>query len=142
MKRFVLVAAGTVCVVLAFVGILVPVLPTTPLLLLAAFFYARSSERFHHWLLTNRLFGRYIYNYRHHRGMRLRDKVVTLTLLWLMLGSTILFAETAWWLTLILVSIGAGVTTHIVRIKTLGPASKAEVTADSPLPDSPLPEET
>ncbi|MBN1657047.1 MAG: YbaN family protein [Anaerolineae bacterium] len=129
MLRVLLIVSGTACVALAMVGILVPVLPTTPFLLLAAFLYARSSERFHHWLVTNRVFGRYIHNYRQHRGMLLRDKILTLTLLWLTLGSTILLAETAWWLILLLLTIGAAVTAHIVRIKTLDPQADREARA-------------
>ena len=61
--RVLLLLGGTLCVILAVVGMFVPVLPTTPLLLLAAVCYARSSERFYRWLLTNRWCGPYIRNY-------------------------------------------------------------------------------
>jgi len=65
-SRLLLVVGGTLCVALAMLGVFVPLLPTTPFLLLAAFLYARSSERFHTWLLTNRLVGGYIRRYQEH----------------------------------------------------------------------------
>ena len=55
--RFVWAFLGLVCVGLAIVGIVLPLLPTVPFLLLAAFFFARSSERLHYWLLSHRTFG-------------------------------------------------------------------------------------
>ena len=64
-----MIILGTVCVFMGFIGIFIPVLPTTPFLLLAAYLYGRSSERFLNWLVTNRLFGRYIDNYRSGRGI-------------------------------------------------------------------------
>jgi len=140
LARVLLIASGTLCVGLAAVGILVPVLPTTPLLLLAAFLYARSSERFHRWLTTNRVFGRYIDNYRRHRGMLLRDKILTLTLLWLTLGASIVLAQAAWWVTLLLAAVGTGVTAHIVRIKTLIPEAGAGTTSRSCVPGETQPD--
>ena len=68
----------------------VPVLPTTPFLLLAAICYARSSERFYHWLLNNRWFGEYLKNYREGRGIPLREKTLTVLALWLTIGFTTL----------------------------------------------------
>jgi len=73
-------------VALAVLGLFLPVLPTTPFLLLAAVCYARSSERFYHWLMTNRWFGEYIRNYREGRGIPLKQKVLTISLLWVTIG--------------------------------------------------------
>ena len=81
MTRILLIACGTLCVALAVLGLFLPVLPTTPLLLLAAVCYARSSERFYHWLMTNRWFGAYIRNYREGRGIPLWHKVLAISLL-------------------------------------------------------------
>lgn len=126
MTRILLILGGSISVALGIAGILVPVLPTTPFLLLAAFCYARSSERFHQWLLTRPWFGQYIYNYRHRRGILFRDKVVTLVVLWLTLGVTVVYAEPAWWVQLSLAVVGLGVTTHVVRLNTLERIARPE----------------
>jgi uncharacterized protein len=116
--KFTYILLGIICVVLAFLGIFLPVLPTTPFLLLAAFFFARSSDRFLHWLLTNRWFGPYIRNYREGKGMSARNKAFTLTMLWLSIGVTVIFAIDILWLRLLLIGIASGVTFHLARINT------------------------
>ena len=124
--RLLLLIIGTLSVALGILGIFLPILPTTPFLLLAAYCYARSSERFYQWLLTNRWFGEYIRNYREGRGMPLRDKIVTLTVLWLTIGFAVAFAVSAWWGRLILVGIASGVTIHIIRLKTQNAAAGSQ----------------
>lgn len=112
---------GTLCVALAILGMILPVLPTTPFLLLAAFCYARSSERFYRWLMTNRWFGAYIRNYREGRGIPLKQKVLTIVLLWLSIGYAALFVVSLWWGKIILLGIAGGVTFHLVTTKTFKP---------------------
>ena len=125
LKQALLIAAGTICVVLAIFGIVLPVLPTTPFLLLAAICYERSSPRFHNWLLTNRWFGSYIKNYRGGKGIPLRQKVITLAILWATMVAGIVFAQLNWWISLLLLGIAVGVTIHLARIKTAKPDEKA-----------------
>jgi len=117
--RILLVIAGTVCVGLGIVGIFVPVLPTTPFLLLAAACYARSSQRLHSWLLNNKWFGSYIRNYLERKGITLRAKIITLSLLWITIGVSIAFAVETLALKLILVIIAIGVSIHILSLRTL-----------------------
>jgi hypothetical protein len=124
------VAVGTLAVALGVIGIFIPILPTTPFLLLAAFCYARSSERFYRWLLTNRWFGAYLTNYREGRGMALRDKLLTLTALWLAIGSSIAFAVPSPWGKAALTLIALAVTVHLAGIKTL--RSSAAQRAENP----------
>ncbi len=119
--RILLIAAGSVFVVLGVLGMFVPLLPTTVFLLLAAWCYARSSERFHAWLLRNRLFGEYIRNYREGRGMRVREKAVTLGVLWASIGYSVVFADFRFWIDLILLAVAAGVTIHILTLRTYRP---------------------
>ena len=133
--RPLLIASGTICVILGILGILVPVLPTTPFLLLAAFFYARSSERFHQWLLGNHWFGQYIRNYQQGRGIALQDKIIALVALWLALTCTVLIIAPAWWVKLLLLSIGIGVTIHLLRINTLPPESGIQMRTSSRSPE-------
>jgi uncharacterized membrane protein YbaN (DUF454 family) len=111
-----LIAAGSVCVVVGAVGIVVPLLPTTPFLLVAAACYARSSPRFHRWLLENRVLGAYIRDYLSGEGIPLRGKVFSIGLLWLVIGSSAIFAVDALAIRLVLLAIAIGVTVHIVSI--------------------------
>jgi uncharacterized membrane protein YbaN (DUF454 family) len=120
-KRVVLVACGTLCVALGVAGMFMPVLPTTPFLLLAAVCYARSSKPFYDWLTTNRWCGAYIRNYREGRGIPRRQKALTILLLWMTIGYTATFAVSLGWVKLILVGIATAVTVHILWIKTFHP---------------------
>ncbi len=116
--KFLLITGGTVCVALGIIGMFLPVLPTTPFLLLAAACYARSSRQFYDWLLNNRWCGRYIRDYRSGRGIPLRQKVITIALLWTTIGYAAWFATDLWWVKCLLLLIAAGVTAHLIRIRT------------------------
>lgn len=118
LSRMVLVACGTLSVGLGIVGIFVPLLPTTPLLLLAAFCYSRGSKRLHRWLMGNRVFGRYIRDYRSGRGISRGHKAVTLTLLWLAIGYAATFVASTVWLRILLLLVAVGVTLHILTVRT------------------------
>jgi hypothetical protein len=113
--RIFLITGGTISVALGVLGVFLPLLPTTPFLLLAAACYARSSEKLYDWLLGNRWFGRYIRNYREGNGIPLRRAAVAIALLWLTIGYTAIVAVSLWWVRLILVAIAGGVTVHLVR---------------------------
>jgi len=111
-----LIVCGTLCVALGVLGIFLPLLPTTVFLLMAAACYARSSERFYQRLITHRWLGGYIRNHREGRGMRRRDKIGTLVLLWVGIGATIVWTAEATWLRLLLLAVAVGVTVHVVRL--------------------------
>jgi uncharacterized membrane protein YbaN (DUF454 family) len=89
--RWLLLAAGFVFVGLAGLGAALPVLPTVPFLLVAAACFARSSDRFYHWLLANRVFGPTIRDWRETRSMPLRAKVLAITMVVLVGGSSVVF---------------------------------------------------
>jgi uncharacterized membrane protein YbaN (DUF454 family) len=124
-----LVTCGTLFVALGVLGIFVPLLPTTVFLLLAAACYARSSERFHQKLLNHRWLGAYIRNYRSGRGMSRREKNVTLALLWIGIGSTMIWSVSAWWLRALLLVIAVSVTVHVARLKVARPVAREQVPA-------------
>jgi len=84
--RALFVALGLLCLSLGAVGIVVPGLPTTPFLLLAAALFLRSSERLYNRLVSSRLLGGYIRRYREQGGMTLRAKIVSLTIMWAMIA--------------------------------------------------------
>ncbi len=117
--RLLLIIGGTFFVGLGVVGIFLPVLPTTPFLLLAAACYARSSQKFYCWLLNNRWFGVYIKNYRQKKGMPLKIKLLTVTLLWITIGVSVIFAVQSLAVRIILILIAIGVSMHVLSIKTL-----------------------
>jgi len=116
-KRRLLIGAGTLCTGLGIIGIFIPILPTTPFLLLAAACYMRSSERFYQWLINNRIFGAYVRNYIEGRGMPVRIKVFTILLLWLTIGLSITFGVQNIVIRIVLICIAIGVTVHIVLIR-------------------------
>jgi uncharacterized membrane protein YbaN (DUF454 family) len=122
--RALLILAGTLCVALGILGIVLPVLPTTPFLLLAAVCYARSSRRFYHWLMTNRWFGSYVRRYQEGKGIPVKLKILAILLLWLVSGYAVWFVATLWWVRLILCIVAIGVTIHLMAIKTSKPEGK------------------
>jgi len=127
-KRLLLTFAGLVCVGLAAAGAVLPLLPTTPFLLLAAACFARSSPRLNRWLHTNRVFGAYLRRYRRGEGLPLVAKIAILSLLWLSLSASALLAvpDHLWPVRVALAVIGLGVSLHILRIRTY------RTTADNP----------
>jgi tRNA (uracil-5-)-methyltransferase TRM9 len=121
-RRRWLAVAGTALVAIGILGIFVPILPTTPFLLLAALCYARSSERLYHWLVNNRLLGAYIRSYLEGTGMPFKTKLFTILLLWLIIGLTIWLAVDGWIIRAVLAAVAVGVTAHIVLIRPKKPA--------------------
>jgi len=117
--RGTLIVLGTCFLALGILGVFLPLLPTTPFLLLAAACYARSSKRFYNWLLNNRWFGSYIKNYHEGRGISLKLKVITLALLWGTIAYSGFFVVDAIYWRIILLVIAVGVTIHILKTRTL-----------------------
>lgn len=117
-KRRVLFVTGSVALVLGIIGVFVPLLPTTPFLLLAAACFIRSSPRAYRWLMGNRLLGGYIRSYRSGAGIPLRVKVFTLCLLWLTIGYSAVYIVQNVWVRVGLGLIAVAVTAHIVAIRT------------------------
>lgn len=116
--RYLYIVTGSIAFVLGMVGLLLPVVPTSPFLLLTAFCYARGSERFYLWLITNPHFGEYIRALRNGEGIPLRIKVYAIVMLWATLGSTIVFIVPLWTVKLILTLVGLGVTVYIAQLPT------------------------
>jgi uncharacterized membrane protein YbaN (DUF454 family) len=85
MVRITLIIVGTLFLALGAVGAVVPGLPTTPFLLLAAAMYFRSSDRLYTWLLNHRLFGKAIRSFRETRSISLRAKIISIATMWAMI---------------------------------------------------------
>lgn len=118
-KKIALLIAGSLSLGLGILGILLPLLPTTPLLLLAAACYVRSSERVYKWLITNKWFGPYIKNFRSGKGIPLKAKIMGVTVLWLSIGYSAFFVIHMIWLRVVILLIAAYFTWFILSFKTL-----------------------
>ena len=107
-----------ICVGLATLGMFLPVLPTTPFLLLASWLFLKANSGWHNWLLNHKVFGPYIQNFLIHRAIPLRAKIVSITTLW----ATILLSAyivNPIWLKILLIFIAICVTNHLLSFKTL-----------------------
>jgi len=114
--RSILIILGTISVLLGLIGIVLPLLPTTPFLLLGAAIYAKSSDKFYNWLIGNRLFGSYIKNYREGKGIPLKVKITAISFLWTTILITAIFFVPVLAVKILLILIAAGVTIHIVKL--------------------------
>jgi len=119
--KHILMVSGIASVGLGLLGMFLPLLPTTPFLLLAGACFARCSEKAYNWLMTNRWCGKYIKNYREGQGISLNHKILSLSLLWITIGYSALFVAAYIWLKLLLFIIAGCVTFHILRMNTYKP---------------------
>ena len=119
MKKILFITAGSVSLFLGVAGIILPVLPTTPFLLLAAACYLKSSEKLYIWLINHRILGIYIKSYIEYKAVTLKAKIISITALWTVISVSALFFIDLLWIRILLFAVAAGVTAYIVRIKTL-----------------------
>lgn len=117
MIRILFNIVGTVAVILGVIGIVLPLLPTTPFLLLALACYMRGSRRMARWMVSNRLFGRYLMDYHAGLGIPLKTKVWALTIMWASLALSAYLVPIPWVRPLLLIP-GIGVTIYLWRYKT------------------------
>ncbi len=120
MRKKLLAVCGWLMVAIGAVGIILPVLPTTPFLLLAAACFSGTSERAYRFLLKSPVFGSYIHHYRTKQGVSVRTKVQAISLLWILLALGAVTMEKTW-AYIAFPIIGAGVTCHLLLIKTARP---------------------
>jgi len=109
---------GTVSLAIGTIGIVLPILPTTPLLLLALACYCRSSKRMTKWVLTNKYFGSYIRRYKEGKGIPIKTKIATIATLWITISYSAFFIVNIWIVQLILFAIAIAVSIHILRVPT------------------------
>lgn len=108
---------GFVSLGLGILGIFLPLLPTTPFLLLAAACFLRSSERMHTWLLHNRWFGGHLRDYSERRTISGRVRAGTLIILWSAITVSFIWATSEVWLRILLIAVGLAVTIHVISLK-------------------------
>lgn len=112
--KLVLNIVGVVAVILGIIGLFLPLLPTTPFLLLASACFARGSDRLHNWLLSHGVFGRYLRDFEAGNGIPLRGKVVATVLMWVSLAYSIWRFDILA-LRIALLATGIGVSTYLWR---------------------------
>ena len=118
--KIVLTILGLLSLVLGVVGIFLPLLPTTPLLLLSAWCFIRSSTKLYDWLLSHPYLGKYIRNFREHRAIPLRVKILSVTMVWLTIGYCIVAIVSEYlWAQLLMFVLAVAVTWRILSYATL-----------------------
>lgn len=120
--RYALLAIGWLCVALGVIGIFLPVMPTTPFLLLAAACFARSSQRFYLWLVNHKHLGPWIRDYLEGHGIPLKGKVYAIGLMWISISLSCYLVQRPWTWAFMLTS-AVLVTIYILRQKTRPPRS-------------------
>ncbi len=108
---------GTTFVAVGAIGVAVPLLPTTPFLILAAYCYARGSKRLHGWLLEHKYLGVYLRAYERGEGVSHHIKALSLLLLWATMAVTIIFFIDEMLVKIIIIAIGLAVSAHILYLK-------------------------
>lgn len=116
--RWILISCGWLAVAGGVIGIFLPLLPTVPFLLLAVACFARSSERFHRWLVEHNHLGPLLRDYLRGAGMPLRAKAIAIGMVWVSFpATTILFARD-FWLKTVLIAVAVGVTLYLLSLPT------------------------
>ena len=120
MKRTFFLVIGFVSLGLGVLGMFLPVLPTTPFLLLASAMFLRSSEKWANWLFNHKIFGRPIRNYMENRAVDRRSKIAAMVLLWATILISVWIIDKTW-LKLMLTAIATAVSVHVLSLKTMPP---------------------
>ena len=125
--RIFLIIVGSVSLVLGILGMFLPLLPTTPFLLLSAAVWVKALPALYQWLLNHKVFGEYIRNFREHRAIPLRVKIISVSLVWLTIGYCIFaVVDEWWWAQMLMTLLAIGISWHILSFKTLKKAENGE----------------
>lgn len=119
LKRILFIFLGTIFLGIGCIGIILPILPTTPFLLLAAACYIRGSPRIYKKLISNRVFGNFLSNYLKRKGISWQQKGVSIFSLWLMILVTIIYVLDNILLRVLLLAIALAVSIHLLSLPTL-----------------------
>ena len=119
MKNLVFVILGYISVFVGIIGIFLPILPTTIFLIIGSYFFMKGSPKLNKKLLSNKYLGPYIKNYRENRGMPLKSKITSITMIWLSILATIIFFLDNIYLQILLLIVAISVSTYIYSLNTL-----------------------
>jgi uncharacterized protein len=118
-KKSMLTIIGTISILVGIVGIIIPLIPTTPLLLLGAACWFRASKKLHHRLINNKWLGPYIRQYQDGLGIPFKTKVYVISIMWISISISAFFIIPIVWAKILLFLIAASITWYISSIKTL-----------------------
>mgnify|MGYP006050624859 FL=1 len=118
MKSKFLIFIGSLSLFLGLLGIALPLLPTTPFLLLSATCYFHGSDKLYHWLMAHPTLGPYIHSFREEKAIPLRAKVVSVTMVWVTLLYCIFFVVNSLWIKLLLLFLAIAISWHILSYAT------------------------
>ena len=110
---------GSISLALGIIGIFLPLLPTTPFLLLSAALWVKGSPKLYNWLLQHRHFGPYIRNFREHKAIPLRAKIISVSMVWITLLYCTFFVAENTWLRISFILLAAGISWHILSYRTM-----------------------
>ncbi len=119
MLKIVLLSLGCLSLALATLGLFLPLLPTTPFLILSSALFLKSSSRAHRWIVNHPVFGEYLSNYVERKGITARHKIASIAFLWATILATAVFMTDRLWLRVLLVAIACAVSAHVLLMKTL-----------------------
>ena len=117
--KYLLIFLGSLSLALGVIGIILPVLPTTPFLLLAAALYIRSSEKLYQWLINQKYLGTYIRNFREHKAIPLHAKIISISMIWITLTYCAITVSEEIWVKALFLILATAITWHILTYKTL-----------------------
>jgi len=116
--KYILASLGLVCLILGILGIFIPLLPTTPFLLLSAALFMKSSTRLYNWLMNHKYLGKYLQNYIHHKTISTKTKISAISLLWITILISVIFLVEKIGIKIVLLAIAFAVTIHILSFKS------------------------
>lgn len=117
-KKIFLITCGLIFTGLGLLGVFIPVLPTTPFMLLAAYCFMKSSDKLFSWVINNKIFGKKVRKFLDNKSLSLTVKITCLATMWLMIIISILFLTESLTLRIILVLLGITGSTVLILIKT------------------------
>ena len=116
--KYTLALLGLISLSLGILGVFLPLLPTTPFLLLSAALFMKSSTRLYNWLMNHKYLGKYLQNYILHKTISVKTKISSISLLWIAILSTAYFAVDKLLIKILLLVIAIAVTIHILSFKS------------------------
>ena len=119
MKQKILAFLGFISLGLGIIGAFLPLLPTTPFVLLSAYLFAKSSEKMHNWIMNHRIFGKLIRDFNENKAIPLHVKIIAISMMWAsILYSIFTIASGKIWLQLLLLTLPIGASIHILTYNT------------------------